>query len=111
MKTQSIFDSARFWLIMSALSGALFVLLIKYYAISEKTYLLPIIVVFGGLFESYCYYRVFTLKEASIGYAISRGLSVIIAIILFVIFFHDKISTLTGIGIILIVIGIICLHN
>lgn len=104
-----IMDSPWFWLILTAFTSALFVILIKWYTVYPKAYIWLFIFLIGGVIDAYCYYRVFRMEPSSVGYPIAKSLSIVIVVLVGVFLFHEKVNTVAIGGIIFIMIGIAAL--
>ena len=101
-----IFKSFWFWLFYAVIVGAIFIILLKWYTVNRKKYIILLIILFGIL-EAYGYYRLFQLEACSKAYPITRSLIIVIVVLAGILLFCESITPLEILGIIIIITGII----
>jgi len=101
-----MFNIGLIWLLVVAITSASVILCIKYLNLSQKWIFLGIIIILE-LFTLYSYYISFNYINTGIGYSVIKSISIILVIIGSYILFHEHLTVINFVGIIVIIFGII----
>lgn len=103
---------AKLWLfiLLAAVSTAIYVLLIKYY-VKHKNLIIIILIILILVVCTWSYYKVFNSQNISIAYPVIKALAIIIVVFVGLILFQEHPDIKGFIGIFLIIIGILLLSS